>query len=325
MIEAWSDESTFTVFRDAQHDTKPDGAPLRLADFTFPADGAWPDPTAMVDWLHEHDVRILLWQIPLVPTDRGDSGQVAADAATMIERELLRAHRLTATPYHNRGWWFPGALLPDWTNPEARRWWIDKRRYLLDDIGIDGFKTDGGEHAWGDDLRYADGTRGDETNNLSPLHYAQAYHELIRQTGVEARPSAAPASPAPATAPCHWAGDEASTWEAFRASITAGLTAGASGVLFWGWDLAGFSGEIPTVELYLRATAMAALCPIMQYHSEFNHGRLPLQRPHPVEHRRANRRRTRPRDLSTLRPPSSTAPARTSQRRPRAASTTDGR
>ena len=76
-------------------------------------------------------------------------------------------------------------------------------------------------------------------------------------------------------APCHWAGDEDSTWEAFRASITAGLTAGASGVPFWGWDLAGFSGEIPSVELYLRATAMAALCPIMQYHSEFNHDRTP--------------------------------------------------
>ena len=31
---------------------------------------------------------------------------------------------------------------------------------------------------------------------------------------------------------------------------------------FWGWDFAGFSGEIPTAELYLRATAMATFCPI---------------------------------------------------------------
>jgi len=276
VIEAWSDESTFTVFRDTQHDTKPDGAPLRLADMHFPADGAWPDPVAMVTWLHEHDVRVLLWQIPLVPIDRGDSGQVAADAATMIERDYC-VRTGDGDPYHNRGWWFPGALLPDWTNSEARKWWIDKRRYLLTDIGIDGFKTDGGEHAWGDDLRYADGTRGDETNNLSPLHYAQAYHELIRETGVDGTTFSRSGFTGAATAPCHWAGDEASTWEAFRASITAGLTAGTSGVLFWGWDLAGFSGEIPTVDLYLRSTAMAALCPIMQFHSEFNHGRLPLQ------------------------------------------------
>jgi alpha-glucosidase (family GH31 glycosyl hydrolase) len=75
--------------------------------------------------------------------------------------------------------------------------------------------------------------------------------------------------------PCHWAGDEDSTWEAFRASIIAGLTAGASGIFFWGWDLAGFAGEIPSAELYLRAAAMACFCPIMQYHSEFNHHRRP--------------------------------------------------
>ena len=57
--------------------------------------------------------------------------------------------------------------------------------------------------------------------------------------------------------------------------MTAGITAGASGIFFWGWDLAGFSGEIPDAELYLRSAAMATFCPIMQFHSEFNHHRLP--------------------------------------------------
>ena len=33
--------------------------------------------------------------------------------------------------------------------------------------------------------------------------------------------------------------------------------------------------------------------PIMQYHSEFNHHRTPVARPHAVEHRRADRRRPR--------------------------------
>jgi alpha-glucosidase (family GH31 glycosyl hydrolase) len=70
--------------------------------------------------------------------------------------------------------------------------------------------------------------------------------------------------------PCHWAGDEDSTWDAFRASITAGLTAGACGIFFWGWDLAGFSGELPTAELYMRSAAAACFAPIMQYHSEYH-------------------------------------------------------
>src|SRR5260370_17875990 len=70
-----------------------------------------------------------------------------------------------------------------------------------------------------------------------------------------------------ASYPCHWAGDEDSPWEAFRASITAGLTAGACGIFFWGWDLGGFSGEIPSAGLFLRSAAAACFAPIMQDHS----------------------------------------------------------
>jgi alpha-glucosidase (family GH31 glycosyl hydrolase) len=274
VIEAWSDESTFVAFNDAEYAVHPDGAPHRLADFTFPADGRWPDPKAMVDRLHELGVKVLLWQIPLVPTDRGATGQVAADAATMIDRGYA-VREGDGSPYRNRGWWFTGALLPDWTNPDATDWWLAKRRYLLDEVGIDGFKTDGGEHAWGDELRYHDGSRGITSNNLFANRYADAYHALLQATGVDGTTFSRAGFTGAGSVPCHWAGDEDSTWEAFRASITAGLTAGLSGVPFWGWDLAGFSGDIPTVELFVRSTAMATFSPIMQYHAEFNHGRLP--------------------------------------------------
>lgn len=280
VIEAWSDEATFTAFNDADYEVVPDGSPRRLDDFTFPSDGRWPDPKAMVDRLHELGVKVLLWQIPICPIDRDRdvsptaAAQVRADAATMVERGYC-VREADGTPYHNRGWWFPGGLLPDWTNDDARAWWIDKRRYLLDDLGIDGFKTDGGEHAWGSELRYADGTRGDVGNNRFPNDYAAAYQELLSDCGVVGVTFSRAGFTGAGSVPCHWAGDEDSTWEAFRASITAGLTAGASGVPFWGWDIAGFSGEIPSVELFVRSTAMAAFCPIMQYHSEYNHGRSP--------------------------------------------------
>ena len=66
VIEAWSDESTFVAFRDAEYEPHPDGSPHRLADFTFPANGRWPDPKGMVDELHARGIRVLLWQIPLV-------------------------------------------------------------------------------------------------------------------------------------------------------------------------------------------------------------------------------------------------------------------
>lgn len=271
VIEAWSDEETFVAFNGAEYDLHADGAPHRLSDFRFPPDGPWPDPKGMVDELHARGVKVLLWQIPLI---QSQAGQARLDRETMLERGYC-VGRDDGRPYRNRGWWFPGALLPDFTNPEARTWWTEKRRYLVEDVGVDGFKTDGGEHAWGTDLRYADGSDGGETNNRYPVLYAAAYHELLRSAGRAAVTFSRAGFTGSGAVPCHWAGDEDSTWEAFRASITAGLSAGASGVFFWGWDLAGFSGPVPSAELYLRSAAAACFSPIMQYHSEFNHHRTP--------------------------------------------------
>lgn len=274
VIEAWSDESTFTAFRDARYPVHSDGSPHRLADFDFPPDGAWPDPAGMVKDLHERDIKVLLWQIPLQKMRPHPTGQAAADAAVMVERGYGIAES-DGRPYRNRGWWFPLALMPDFTNPEARDWWLSKRRYLVEEVGIDGFKTDGGEHAWGHDLRYADGTRGDESNNRYPMLYAQAYQQLLRDAGKPPVTFSRAGFTGTQALPAVWAGDEDSTWEAYRSSVIAGITAGASGIVHWGWDLAGFSGDVPTAELYLRATAMACFAPIMQYHSEYNHHRIP--------------------------------------------------
>jgi alpha-glucosidase (family GH31 glycosyl hydrolase) len=157
----------------------------------------------------------------------------------------------------------------------VREWWTEKRRYLLEEMGVDGFKTDGGEHTWGDELRFGDGTRGDVTNNRYPNLYAQAFHELLRRTGTDGMTFSRSGHAGAGSFPGHWAGDERSTWEAYRASLTAGLTAGASGIFSWSWDHGGFSGELPSAELYLRTAAMAVFSPIMQYHAEFNHHRTP--------------------------------------------------
>jgi alpha-glucosidase (family GH31 glycosyl hydrolase) len=278
VIEAWSDERTFTAFRDARYEVSGDGAPHRLADFEFPEDGAWPDPKGMVDELHARDIRVHLWQIPLMKLRPHPDGQAKADAlAAVREGVLIREPdaRGELRPYNNRGWWFPLSYMPDLTDERAARWWTEKRRYLVDEVGIDGFKTDGGEHAWGRELVYLDGTRGDEANNRFPVAYAKAYGDLLRSAGKAPVTFSRAGFTGSQAHGAFWAGDENSTWEAFRWSMFAGLSAAASGILYWGWDLAGFSGPLPSAELYLRATAASAFVPIMQYHSEFNHHRTP--------------------------------------------------
>ncbi|GAA2953687.1 glycoside hydrolase family 31 protein [Microbacterium schleiferi] len=278
VIEAWSDESTFTAFRDAHYAPTDDGSPHRLADFSFPVEGAWPDPKGMVDELHRRDVTVHLWQIPLIKMRPHPVGQAAADARAAIEENVLIREpdpRGGLRPYRNRGWWFPLGLMPDLTDERAARWWTNKRRYLVEEVGIDGFKTDGGEHAWGSELVYLDGRTGDEKNNTFPVAYAAAYGELLKSAGKAPVTFSRAGFSGSQAHGAFWAGDENSTWEAFRWSMNAGLSAAASGIVYWGWDIAGFSGYVPDAELYLRAMSASVFVPIMQYHSEFNHHRLP--------------------------------------------------
>ena len=277
VIEAWSDESTFYVWNDAQYRPRPADEPLAYRDFAFPPGGRWPDPQGMIQELHDLGIRVLLWQIPVMKKLAEPHAQHDRDEAHAIEKQYC-VQEADGQPYRIRPFWFHGGLVLDFTNLAAVRWWLSKRAYLLEELKVDGFKTDGGEHLWGRDLRFADGRRGDELGNLYPNLYVGAYQRFAQEKrdGDALTFSRAGFTGAQAY-PCHWAGDERSTWEAFRASILAGLNAGLSGLPFWGWDLAGFSGEIPTAELYLRAATMATFCPIMQYHSEFNEHRLPCR------------------------------------------------
>lgn len=281
VIEQWSDEATFYIFNDAQYKIKDGNDYLKYEDYTFPVWGRWPDPKKMVEDLHKEGLKLLLWQAPVQKFMDGITHeQRDEDEKTMIKNGYFvkqkngEAYRVPAYE------WFKGSLIPDFTNLKAREWWLNKRLYLVKDIGIDGFKTDGGECLYGDDLELSDGTKGDEARNKYPNMYIGSYNEFIKKytngNGITFSRSGYTGSQ---KIPLHWAGDERSTFAAFRSSIRAGLSCSMSGIPFWGWDLAGFNGRIPTAELYVRAAEMAAFCPVMQYHAEtkgeFNQDRTP--------------------------------------------------
>ena len=50
-----------------------------------------------------------------------------------------------------------------------------------------------------------------------------------------------------------------------------------SGIPFVAWDIAGFSGDVPSTDLYLRSVAQAAFSPVMQVHSETSGDPVPSQ------------------------------------------------
>lgn len=274
VIEAWSDESTFTVFRDALFVPTDGSRGLDASEITYPSDGAWPNPKKMIDELHKKGIKVVLWQIPVIKEKGSEGSQIHAIWNYAIDNNLVIKDG-AGNPYRVRAPWFRDAIMPDLTSSKVRRWWASLHEYLVTEMDVDGFKTDGGEHAWGSDLLYVDGLSGLEKNNLFANGYIQTFHDLLDSSNKEGITFSRAGFAGSSSYPIFWAGDEDSTWEAFKASINAGISASASGIFFWGWDLGGFSGEIPTSELYLRGTAMATFCPIMQFHSEFNHHREP--------------------------------------------------
>ena len=51
-------------------------------------------------------------------------------------------------------------------------------------------------------------------------------------------------------------------------ALRAGLSAALTGIPFWGFDIGGFAGPLPTLDLYRRATQLACFVPVMHWHSE---------------------------------------------------------
>lgn len=281
VIEAWSDEINFYIWNDAEYQQKPSSQNYSMADFDFPAEGHWPDLKEMIDELHQADVRLVLWQIPVIK--HGEARENLDDRLNLKDQEYAIQHgyvvkKADGSPHRVEAHmpWFAGSLVLDFTNPEAADWWLKKREYLLTELGIDGFKTDGGEHIWDSETKFYNGLRGSRGINTYPIAYELAYQRFLQTHRREDYVLFSRAGYTGAQrVPCHWAGDENSTWDAFRASIRAMLNVGLSGVPFMGWDIAGFAGPIPGSELYLRATAFSVFCPIMQYHSDGNGRRIP--------------------------------------------------
>lgn len=266
VIEAWADEETFYIWGDAQYTPGSATWIPQKSDFTFT--GRWPDPAGMVDTLHENGIKVLLWQLPVIKSASSPIAQLATDEQYAISQGYVLDDG-TGSPYRNKGGWYGNAVMPDFTNENAVAWWLSKRAYLLDEIGIDGFKCDGGEFVWGRNITASNGMKGDELRNLYPDLYVQAYYDFVKEKNTDGIVFFRAGGSGAGQHPIAWVGDQTSTFSAYRDAMLATMNASMSGVPFVTWDLAGFSGEIPSTELYKRSVAQAAFSPIMQLHSEW--------------------------------------------------------
>jgi len=97
----------------------------------------FPDPRFMVDELHQMGFRVLLWTTPFVNRE-------AATFSSLGGKGLLAPAKDGTGPSMLK-WWGGTAGIVDLTNPEARQWYRAQLLRLKNEIGVDGFKIDGGD------------------------------------------------------------------------------------------------------------------------------------------------------------------------------------
>ena len=106
-----------------------------FGELTFSRD--FPEPRAMVDELHRLGFRVLLWTTPFV--------NVEAATFPVLAGKGLLAPRKDGTGPSLFKWWGGTAGLVDLTNPRGREWYRAQLLRLKNEIGVDGFKIDGGD------------------------------------------------------------------------------------------------------------------------------------------------------------------------------------
>ena len=217
-------------------------------DFEWDSD-VFPDPEAMLKRLKARGLHICVWINPYI-----------AQQSALFDEAVERGYLLKRPNGDVWQWdrWQSGLGVVDFTNPDARRWYGDKLRGLVD-MGVDCFKTDFGERIPTDVVHF-DGSDPLKMHNYYPYIYNKTVFEILEEElgKGEAVVFARSATSGCQQFPVHWGGDNASTFESMAETLRGGLSLSLSGFGFWSHDIGGFEGT-PPAAVYKRWCAFGLL------------------------------------------------------------------
>ena len=176
------------------------------------------------------------------------------------------------TPFITQFWDGQGSYL-DFTNPDAREFWIQNVKDKLLDKGIKATWNDNNEFDIKDESAVANGFGENvDASRIRPvLTYLMVYSSYLAQMQKDPnlRPflSTRSGNIGVRRYAQTWSGDNSTDWNSLRFCHFIGLTMSLSGFYFYGHDLGGFSGEMPSRELLLRWLQLGLFEPRFTIHS----------------------------------------------------------
>lgn len=214
----------------------------------------FPNAVKMIDWLHDNDIKFLLWIAPWI------SGNMIKEARK-LEYTLPGRHEE----------WGPDStdgVLVDFTNPEACKWWQKNGVEKMLKQGVDGFKLDRAEQIvpQSREIIVSDGRTAREMRNDYPVLYVKTVNESCKKMlGNDFMLIPRAGYTGSSRYSGFWGGDIGSPPEGLRAAIIALQRSSVIGFSLWGSDIGGYwHGELDR-EVCARWLALGCFCPIMEF------------------------------------------------------------
>lgn len=221
----------------------------------------FPDPQKLLKKIHDKGLKVCMWINPYI----GQKAKVYQECKD-------NGYFIKSTDGNVWQWdlWQAGQGIIDFTNPEARKWYKQQLKELIE-LGVDSFKTDFGERIPIDAV-YFDGSDPKKMHNYYAYLYNEVVFELLEELKGEGNAVvfARSASVGSQKFPVHWGGDNLSEYSSMAESLRGGLSFVLSGFGFWSHDIGGFE-ESAENDLYKRWTQFGLLSTHSRYHGNIEY------------------------------------------------------
>ncbi len=240
------------------------------------------DAPGMIKHLHEEGYKLVLWHTSWInnqsnpPGEKGFEGKLTEKSENYDEaaENGYFVKDRNGAPWVGTWWKGKGSLI-DFTNPNAKLWWQNQVRKAIA-AGADGFKDDDAEGAFLGEVTFHDGSDVRLMRNRYGTLYNNAVEELMQKdlkgNGVLFARSVTTGALGIGFL---WGGDNEASFSpdnGLPTVVTAGISAGLSGMPLWGADIGGYLGQADTPNALLleRWTEFAAFSPMMEVMSSKN-------------------------------------------------------